>query len=186
MNEIAEAIAKSNYSSKLMRNVLEYQRIVNEENDGYAILYEENSPSVLAAMIWTWIDHLREPIIRDQEVSFLLSYYRENSKSESNWDTLDKAVIETVNCLLNLIRELLPIEEQIEIFLIDKLIASLTQTQIKTELSNSLNNSESSRQLPSNKYLLIKSIFKNIIEKPVNNSSSEKSPRFDSNKKHYY
>ncbi|RNA24187.1 tyrosine phosphatase domain-containing 1-like [Brachionus plicatilis] len=180
LNEIAESLIKTKYSSKLMKIVLEYQRLINETNDGYDILYQEYNPLVLAAMMWTWINHLKEPVIRDQEISHLMSYYKENSKDESNWNTMDKGILETVNCILNLVRELFPIEEQMENFIIDKLIASLTQTQSKSQMDRNLDESEDLRQLPSNKYLLIKSIFKSIIEKPVI-SASKKSPRLEKN-----
>ena len=163
-----------------------YQQLINDTNDGHEKLYQEDNPLILAAMMWTWIDHLKEPVITDQEISQLLSYYKENSKGESKWNTLDKSILETVDCLLNLIRELLPIEEQMENLLIDKLIASLTHTQIKSSLNKNLDQHQDQlKQLPSNKYILIKSIFKSIIGKPVI-QPRQKSPRFDIKTNGYY
>lgn len=177
MNDIAETIVKTEYSPKLMKIVIMYQQLLNDTNDGLEKLYQEDNPLILAAMMWTWINHLKEPVITDQEISKLLSCHKENSKAESNWHSLDKSILETVDCLLNLIRELLPIEEHLENLLIDKLIASLTQTQIKSALNKSLDQDQL-KQLPSNKYLLIKSIFKSIIDKPVI-QPRQKSLRFD-------
>ena len=67
----------------------------------------ESDPRVLASLIWSWLDHLKEPVLKDQEINILfkhipsiylnsLEHFEEISKSAPNWHELD-----TVNFVVN-------------------------------------------------------------------------------------
>ena len=86
-----------------MRQVDYYQSILNENKNGYDELYTEEDPYILTALIWSWLDHLKEPILREQEINILLKNFPTKSIGSSfrmqdfeeniiNWKELDKVI----------------------------------------------------------------------------------------------
>lgn len=69
---------------------------MNETNEGMDELSNESDPSVLIALIWSWLNQLDQPVLNDQAVNILLRNYSNgystNSKTKVplNWQNLDK------------------------------------------------------------------------------------------------
>jgi hypothetical protein len=67
-------------------------------------LSSESDPGILASLIWSWLDHLKEPVLKDQDINILLKHipsvylnqaehYEEMSKSKPNWHELENVFV---------------------------------------------------------------------------------------------
>ena len=69
---------------------------MNETNEGMDELLDESDPSVLIALIWSWLNQLDQPVLNDQVINILLKNYLSGyssaakSKVPLNWQDLDK------------------------------------------------------------------------------------------------
>ncbi|CAF0712023.1 unnamed protein product [Brachionus calyciflorus] len=196
---IIEALSTINFPHVVMKNVIYYQNLLNDSNDGYLELSKEENPFVLSALIWSWLDHLKEPVLRDQEINILLNNFSENGSNfeTANWEGLERGTFETVNYLIDIIRELMPLEDNFKNDLVCQLIAYLTQTQLRNKRLENYNESfdsvsilNSTNKMKKNNFLILKSVILNSIDKMVRldeeilsksimKSKSKKSPRFD-------
>jgi hypothetical protein len=69
---------------------------VNETTEGMDELMDESDPSVLIALIWSWLSQLDQPVLNDQAINILLKNYLNGYSSGTknkvplNWKDLDK------------------------------------------------------------------------------------------------
>lgn len=177
---IADALISDEPYSRSMIKRLDYlQREINEINDGLDELKNENNPFILAALLWSWIDQLGEPILQDQEINILLNeersfepthsgkYSSRSPRMNLNWNDLDNGTCYMINYLTKLFHELLPIPVEIEERLVNRLINSLTQT-IQTNFGveyETLHNS--TKRLEKNKLLILNEVLSELVHKPV-------------------
>jgi hypothetical protein len=66
---------------------------LNKNSDEtYTNLSEEKNPKVLVALIWSWLDHLQLPVLREQEIIVLKNSAQKNTYDEKiyKWDELDR------------------------------------------------------------------------------------------------
>lgn len=50
----------------------------------------ESDPSVLIALIWSWLNQLDQPVLNDQNINILLKGDDNGNKMSINWKDLDK------------------------------------------------------------------------------------------------
>ncbi len=62
---------------------------MNENTNGYDELTSEEDPFVLTALLWSWIDHLKEPILREQEIIILFKYLINRKTREREYEKYD-------------------------------------------------------------------------------------------------
>lgn len=71
----------------------------------------ESDPVVLAGLIWTWLDHLKAPTLKEQEINILFKGIPQESPISSNkslrklserpnWTELDNVFILSFNILI--------------------------------------------------------------------------------------
>ena len=96
---IAKALASNRFKMRTIKNLERYQRLFNESDEAYREVENEMDPYVLAALMWSWMDQLKEPVLRDQEIKFLLEHYQRDGDffaydkrdpPKANWSKLDK------------------------------------------------------------------------------------------------
>jgi len=69
---------------------LKLKKAVNESDSGIEELMNESDPSVLIALIWSWLNQLDQPVLNDQNINILLKGYNNGNKMLINWKDLDK------------------------------------------------------------------------------------------------
>jgi hypothetical protein len=50
----------------------------------------ESDPSVLIALIWSWLNQLDQPVLNDQNINILIKRDDNGNKMPINWKDLDK------------------------------------------------------------------------------------------------
>jgi hypothetical protein len=66
-----------------------FKHLVNEINEGYDEISTEFDPYVLVALIWSWLDQLKEPVLKTQEIYILFKYLPQTIFNDMENDDLD-------------------------------------------------------------------------------------------------
>lgn len=71
----------------------------------------ESDPVVLAGLMWSWLDHLKAPVLKEQEINILFKGIPQESPMTSNkslrklsdrpnWTELDNVFVKSFNILV--------------------------------------------------------------------------------------
>ncbi|XP_067861352.1 protein tyrosine phosphatase domain-containing protein 1 [Heptranchias perlo] len=110
--------------SDLLTNVRLWQVKLNENEGAWARLAAEEDPRILSALMWSWLEHLKEPVLSSEDVATLLS----KPVARQSLCDLEKCQEETICCILDCISKLTGLPSALEDLIIQRLIRALTQS----------------------------------------------------------
>ncbi|XP_059192057.1 protein tyrosine phosphatase domain-containing protein 1 [Centropristis striata] len=106
----------------LQRSVL-LQEELNSSDCGWALLVTESDPQVLSCLLWTWLDKLKEPVLRAEDVD-RLNCGTDNRKPLS---VLKKPQRHTIYCLLSCVSTVTSLCPHREDAVLQRLMCALTR-----------------------------------------------------------
>ncbi|XP_067133016.1 protein tyrosine phosphatase domain-containing protein 1-like [Centruroides vittatus] len=101
----------------------QYQKDLNNRGSAWERLAKESDPILLTGILWSWLDHLKTPILNKQDLTYIVL------KSEKPVDALarlDKDTRFTIEYLIRFVARLLPNSLEPCDDLLRRLVASLT------------------------------------------------------------
>ncbi|ELU17718.1 hypothetical protein CAPTEDRAFT_229133 [Capitella teleta] len=127
---VAMAMAETEYSSQVLQAVHQYMTQLNCDTHAFDVLAEEKDPTVLAALIWEWLDHLKEPMLNSQDLPNVLEYA---SEPLGGLELLEKGARFTILYLSEVVALLEPLPESIELELVQRLLSTLSHQNMVVE-----------------------------------------------------
>ncbi|XP_018410050.1 PREDICTED: protein tyrosine phosphatase domain-containing protein 1 [Nanorana parkeri] len=122
---VAKALACLTYdgAEEVDEKVSLWQKELNSREAAWDRICTERNPSVLSHLMWSWLEQLKEPAIRKEDVHLLASY---GSDLESAFYLLEKGQHQTILCILQCVSNLRPIPADIEDAILERTIAAFT------------------------------------------------------------
>ncbi|XP_042191406.1 protein tyrosine phosphatase domain-containing protein 1 [Callorhinchus milii] len=108
---------------ELLGKVHLWQARLSEEQGAWGWLATETDPRVLSALLWSWLEHLKEPVLRSEDVVLLLS---KPTAGQSLWE-LEKCRDETLSCVLETLSKLSGLTSALEEAILHRLLRAVTQ-----------------------------------------------------------
>ncbi|XP_013406069.1 protein tyrosine phosphatase domain-containing protein 1 isoform X1 [Lingula anatina] len=135
VTKVVDAMTVAEHQQTDVTSSEEYQHQLNTVDTGWENVYKESNPYVLGHMLWSWIDHLKEPILRIQDLKLMLQYVEEPLKGLT---TLEKGPKHTLEYLAKVVTRLRPLNEEQERNLLQHLISGLTHQPVimETDISD--------------------------------------------------
>ncbi|CAH1784299.1 unnamed protein product [Owenia fusiformis] len=127
---VAAALGETEYTPEVLEKVKLYKEKLNCVTRTYKELQLEKNPSVLCCLMWDWLDHLKEPVLRIQDLNILLNHMEEPMKGLRR---LEKGSKTTTSYLLKLIARLQPIDDDLEHHILFRMISTLTHQNMLRE-----------------------------------------------------
>ncbi|GIY03409.1 protein tyrosine phosphatase domain-containing protein 1 [Caerostris darwini] len=100
-----------------------YQRLLNSRATAWDKIAKEVDPLILSALLWSWLDLLREPVLNKNDLSIIVI------RAEKPWEILkrlDNGTRYTTEYLVRFIARLQPKSTMVRNDLLRRLVASLT------------------------------------------------------------
>ncbi|XP_053325858.1 protein tyrosine phosphatase domain-containing protein 1 isoform X1 [Spea bombifrons] len=101
-----------------------WQKELNSRETAWDRLCAERDPFVLAGLMWSWIEQLKEPIIRREDVDLLINFGRD---MDSALYLLEKAQHQTALCVLQCVVNLQPVPPQLRDAVFTRIIKAFTR-----------------------------------------------------------
>ncbi|XP_060554656.1 protein tyrosine phosphatase domain-containing protein 1-like isoform X2 [Ruditapes philippinarum] len=99
------------------------QKSLNETDNSWTQLSTEGDAHVLGLLLWDWLDQLKEPVLRVQDLSILLNWIDEPLIGVQK---VERGTRHTIEYLVKVISKLKPLNEQTVLNLYEKLLSHLT------------------------------------------------------------
>ncbi|KAK5911797.1 hypothetical protein CesoFtcFv8_001733 [Champsocephalus esox] len=132
---VAHALALDQADKEFTSKVSIWQTELNSREGSWERLCMERDPWVLSALMWSWLEQLKDPVISREDVKAL----RKNHKNPQNsLDSLEKGPCLTLLCVLHCAAHLLPLPELTESRLLNQTIKVFTQIDPASEKDTSL------------------------------------------------
>ena len=131
LTHIAAYLLVSDLDGDELKLVDDYKMKLNQGPQAYKELEEETNPVVLACLLWSWLDHLKEPVLTSQDLFVLL-----NNKPTTGLLRLEQGTRSLLYYLLNFVSKLFPLPEEIEYHLILRLLSSLTYVNMFSQFDD--------------------------------------------------
>ncbi|XP_041349456.1 protein tyrosine phosphatase domain-containing protein 1-like [Gigantopelta aegis] len=128
---VANAMSAFEYSVNTERKVRSIEESLNKSDEAWKKLALEVSPHVLSALLWEWLDHLKEPVLSIQDLNSMLSTPQ---PSASALQKVQKHIKHLVEYFATVIVKLRPLVESTERILVEKLLCYLTHQVVQKDL----------------------------------------------------
>ncbi|CAE1285895.1 PTPDC1 [Acanthosepion pharaonis] len=128
--EIAIALCNSTFNDDVTKRKNELKRQLNSCDDSWKSIATESDPFVLAALLWDWLNQLKEPVLRYTDMKGLLSYVNDPL---SGLQTLEKSPYAILNYFSKVIGCLLPLPDRLITQVLEMLLSHLTYHYIITD-----------------------------------------------------
>nr|XP_060064653.1 protein tyrosine phosphatase domain-containing protein 1-like [Ylistrum balloti] len=122
--DVAAELGATSYSQEVYDKADKHETDLNEKDDAWAELAKETDPGVVSLILWEWLDHLKEPILRTQDLKSILPY---KDDPETGLQKLEKGSRNTILYMVKVIEKLRPVSEDVEAKIYEKLMSYLTQ-----------------------------------------------------------
>ncbi|KAJ8411195.1 hypothetical protein AAFF_G00172010 [Aldrovandia affinis] len=96
---------------------------LNGNECGWAILAMELEPSVISSLLWTWLEKLKEPVLKVEDIVRLTS----SAQGLNSLGVLQKAQGQTVSCILSCVGQVTSLCPQLEEAVLYRLVRALTR-----------------------------------------------------------
>ncbi|XP_041113850.1 protein tyrosine phosphatase domain-containing protein 1-like [Polyodon spathula] len=107
----------------LLKEIQHMQNDLNENEGAWAMLATETNPKVISVLMWRWLEQLKEPVLKSEDIGLLMSSKQD---TKTIW-SLHKYQGETICCILDCISQLPSLSPKMEEAIICRLIRALTQ-----------------------------------------------------------
>ncbi|KAM8867142.1 protein tyrosine phosphatase domain-containing protein 1 isoform 1-T1 [Synchiropus picturatus] len=122
---VAKALSMDLIDNHLAAKVSAWQTELNSREGAWERLCLERDPLVLSAVMWSWLEQLREPVISWEDVKSLTE---KNVNPQSALDLLDKGHRFTLLCILDCAAQVLPeMPEEVELGFLHQTIKVFTR-----------------------------------------------------------
>ncbi|KAM9813527.1 protein tyrosine phosphatase domain-containing protein 1 [Neosynchiropus ocellatus] len=128
---VAKALSMDLVDKDLAAKVSAWQAELNSREGAWERLCLERDPLVLSAVMWSWLEQLREPVISCKDVKSLTA---KNVNPQSALDLLDKGHRSTLLCILDCAAHVLPeMPEEVESGFLHQTIKVFTRMDSASE-----------------------------------------------------
>ncbi|XP_072181798.1 protein tyrosine phosphatase domain-containing protein 1-like [Diadema setosum] len=110
----------------LKQRVESLQRNLNQSESAWKIIATEEDPFVISALMWSWLEQLKEPLLKEEDMETLMEHDSDILKALTQ---LDKNQRFTAECILKTIAGLRPLPSHTNARLVQRFIAAATQRQ---------------------------------------------------------
>lgn len=157
---VAKALALDLTDTELNSKVSMWQTELNSREGVWERLCMERDPLVLSALMWSWLEQLKEPVISSEDVMALTET---NVNPQEALNSLEKSHRLTLLCIMECAAHLLPLPEDVE-------IRFLTQTiKVFTKIDP---DSETNKGFYSTLKTILTSILRELCEKAKENNEA--------------
>ncbi|XP_062872068.1 protein tyrosine phosphatase domain-containing protein 1 [Trichomycterus rosablanca] len=108
-----------------VQKVSDWQTNLNHQG-AFEALCLEKDPFVLAGILWSWFEQLKEPVLSITDVQTLI---QPNPEPKTLLNPLERAQRETLVCILDCFAHLLVIPEEVEAAFMERLIKAFTRME---------------------------------------------------------
>lgn len=127
---VAKALAMDMEEEGLRNTVSAWQTELNSREGAWERLCLERDPLVLSALMWAWLEQLKEPVLSKQDIEKLT----ENSHGAQNaLSTVDKGHRQTLLCILDCAAQLLKLPDEVEAAVLNRTIKAFTRVTDDSE-----------------------------------------------------
>ncbi|KAL8603370.1 hypothetical protein ACOMHN_039733 [Nucella lapillus] len=129
---VSEAVIALEYPSDVRKKVDRIEKKLNQTDQAWQLLEEEEDPYVLSAVYWDWLNQLKEPVLRKQDLMYLLE--RTESPKEC-LHHLEKSVKYFIEYQAIVLSKLFPLPQDLETRLVECLLSHLTHQSVTLSLT---------------------------------------------------
>ncbi|XP_052781472.1 protein tyrosine phosphatase domain-containing protein 1-like isoform X2 [Mya arenaria] len=120
---VAYALSADTIDKYVRERVEEYEEQLNSGDSAWLSLATEGDPHVLGLLLWDWLDQLKEPVLRAQDLNCILHYVTDPT---TGLQKLEKGTKFTIEYLVKVISKLRPMKEATLLNIYEKLLSHLT------------------------------------------------------------
>ncbi|KAK3580159.1 hypothetical protein CHS0354_030274 [Potamilus streckersoni] len=110
-------------SHSALEKAKQCETALNESDGAWSQIIEETDPQVLATILWDWLDQLKEPVLRVQDLKLILHLYHDPNTGLLK---LEKGTSCMMQYFANVFSRLEPTEDELKIALYEKILSHLT------------------------------------------------------------
>ncbi|XP_046353259.2 protein tyrosine phosphatase domain-containing protein 1-like [Haliotis rufescens] len=128
---ILEAFIETDYSDVVLKKVADFEEALNQTDEAWSVIAQEQDPVVLSLLMWEWLDQLSEPALSAQDLLTLMG------SEEPPLDTLlklEKGMKYLLEYLSRVIIKLQPISSSLQQGLLERLLSHLTHQSVRQEV----------------------------------------------------
>ncbi|KAJ8245640.1 hypothetical protein GJAV_G00272900 [Gymnothorax javanicus] len=96
---------------------------LNSSECSWAVLAAEPDPAVLISLLWSWLDKLKEPVLKGEDVERITS----SNQGQGSLGALSKAQAQTISCMLRCVGQVTSLCRQREEAVLWRLVRALTR-----------------------------------------------------------
>ncbi|KAI4878343.1 hypothetical protein NFI96_033690 [Prochilodus magdalenae] len=127
---VAKALAMDVEAEGLRQAISAWQTDLNSREGAWERLCLERDPLVLSALMWSWLEQLKEPVLTEADVERLTG----NSHSPENaLNAMDKGHRQTLLCILDCAVHLMKLPEEVEAAVLNRTIKAFTRVTEDSE-----------------------------------------------------
>ncbi|XP_050412029.1 protein tyrosine phosphatase domain-containing protein 1 [Patella vulgata] len=93
-NQVGDALMMCEFPEDILQKVQEYKDKLNSTDEAWKMLGRETDPCVIVAVLWEWLNHLREPILHKQDLKHIKDDADKPLQALLKMDKGTKSVIE--------------------------------------------------------------------------------------------
>ncbi|KAM9860218.1 protein tyrosine phosphatase domain-containing protein 1 [Aulostomus maculatus] len=131
---VAKALAMDLMDKDLPSKISMWQMELNSREGAWERLCMERDPLVLAGLMWSWLEQLKDPVISSEDVK---SLSEKNLTPQKALDSLEKGHRLTLLCILNCAAHLLPMPEEMETSFLNQTVKIFTKMDPASEKNKS-------------------------------------------------
>lgn len=121
-NDVADALGSTDVEEGIVTAAEIYQKRLNESDHAWKELANEQNPYVLAEIMWLWLDHLKEPVLKAQDLNVIIK----TKDVSAVLKKLEKGTSHTMEYFVKIIHKLKPLEADVLTKIYEKLLSYLT------------------------------------------------------------
>ncbi|KAL3851685.1 hypothetical protein ACJMK2_015412 [Sinanodonta woodiana] len=110
-------------SQSALGRAKQFETALNESDSAWNQIIEETDPQVLATILWDWLDQLKEPVLRVQDLKLILNFYDDPNTGLLK---LEKGTSCMIQYFVNVFSRLRTNEDKLRIALYEKILSHLT------------------------------------------------------------
>ncbi|XP_061076069.1 protein tyrosine phosphatase domain-containing protein 1 [Conger conger] len=118
------------YGEEYKHKVSDWQTELNSREGTWERLCMEKDPRVLASLMWSWLEQLKEPVITKEDIQAM---DRNRQAQQPALNSIDKGSRQTLMCVLHCMGHLLTIPEEVEDAFLARTIKAFTKIVLDSE-----------------------------------------------------
>ncbi|XP_029007029.1 protein tyrosine phosphatase domain-containing protein 1 isoform X3 [Betta splendens] len=127
---VARALAMDLPDTDLTSKVSVWQTEINSREGAWERLCMERDPLVLSALMWSWLEQLKDPVISSEDVKVLSE---NNVNPQKALNALEKGHRLTLLCILDCAAHLMPMPDEVETSFLNQTIKVFTKIDSASE-----------------------------------------------------